>query len=360
MAEMLLDGTRRTPHTPALFGSRATACWAEALAELCGGKGLEGLPDCNERRLRELLLERLPAQGIPPAQVLGMAEELHHLADEGVRWCRDQSKDFARLERTVAAIEADARRASGVATRIGRATGARVVNWCDTYKGQPGDDDRLERCEVFSVTALEGGALRLESASGVALTVAVGTWGVGRSRVGDRFHMEVRSGADGPQVVRVASAAPLAATRPEPDPAERPDVLGADQVVRLHVSPSWAPRASRDVELLGSQTLDDLHAAIKAAFEWKGDHLYLFRLGRAPYDVSADYLCEECRGASQFTDATLASLVLYPRRRFWYVFDFGDEALHEVEVVGVGPRSPRVRYPRLVVRRGKVLGPHRG
>jgi hypothetical protein len=172
--------------------------------------------------------------------------------------------------------------------------------------------------------------------------------------------MEVRPGADGPQVVRVAAAAPVAATRPEPDPSERPDLLHDDQVVRLRVSPSWAPKVSRDVELLGSQTLDDLHAAIQAAFGWTGDHLYLFRLGRASYDLSADYLCETCRGAVRFSDATLASLVLCPRRRLWYVFDFGDEALHQIDVVRVGPRLPRARYPRVVARRGKVLGRHRG
>ena len=109
------------------------------------------------------------------------------------------------------------------------------------------------------------------------------------------------------------------------------------------------------MELLGEQTLDDLHAAIQAAFGWDDDHLYLFRLGKSPRDRSADHLCAGCDDGELFTDAALASLPLYRRRKFWYLYDFGDCLLHEVQVVKIGPRPPRARFPRCVARQGKVL-----
>jgi hypothetical protein len=351
---ILIAGGLGSPRTPALFGDGIDEAWRAMLKELCGTGRVSELLACDERRLREVLLEGLPAQGVPPAQVLGMTEELQVAADDATRFGIAAAGDRDRFQRIAVALETDARRASGVATAIGRVTRARVVNWCNTYPKRPGDDDRLERCEAFRVTALEGGTLRLESAAGIVLTVPVGRWAVGRSRAGDRYYLETGAGTAGPRLVRLAAAAPVAATKPEQDPAERDDLLGPDQAVRLHISLSSAPGVTRDVELLGSHTLDDLHAAIRDAFEWEGDHPYLFRLAKDRHDPSADHLCEEFGATPRSTDAPLASVTLYPRRKFWYVWDLGKYILHDVEVAWIGPRPPRARFPRFVARHGKL------
>ena len=41
-----------------------------------------------------------------------------------------------------------------------------------------------------------------------------------------------------------------------------------------------------------------------------------------------------------------------PGRKFEYMFDFGDEWLHEVELLSVNPASPDGKYPTVVKRKG--------
>jgi hypothetical protein len=46
-------------------------------------------------------------------------------------------------------------------------------------------------------------------------------------------------------------------------------------------------RIWRMIEVLGSQTLDDLHWAIQGAYGFDGDHLYSFFMSGKPWDLSS-------------------------------------------------------------------------
>ncbi len=47
---------------------------------------------------------------------------------------------------------------------------------------------------------------------------------------------------------------------------------------RFRVELEWREEVWRNIEIRGDQTLNDLHYAIQAAFNWDDDHLYAFFL----------------------------------------------------------------------------------
>lgn len=346
-AEDTLRIRRTCPRSLALHGEQATAVWAGVLDDLHGREGLRGFALLDEDRLRELLFSRLPAQGIPAGQVLGIVEELGELANETRRLGLATDDELSRARRVLEAVGADARRASAVATAIARTTGAYAANWSSIRDLRQEDFSRLEDCESYVVVALDGGTIRLESTSGRRLDVDAGRWAAARTRVGDRFFLEVRDEQGTARLVRIAAVSPLATGSPAPDPRSLPDSLREDGVVRLRVRLSWDHGVWCDLELLGSQTLDHLHDAIQDAFGWDRDHLYLFRLGRTSRDSEDDYLCADCEDGLHYADATLASLGLRRGRSFWYLFDFGDRLWHDIKVLRVGAPEVGVTYPRV-------------
>ena len=123
-AEDTLRIRRTCPRSLALYGEEATAVWVGVLDELRGREGLRTFVMLDEDRLRELLFSRLPAQGIPAGQVLGVVEELGELANEARRLALATDEELSRARRVLEPVGADARRASAVATTMARATGA--------------------------------------------------------------------------------------------------------------------------------------------------------------------------------------------------------------------------------------------
>lgn len=52
--------------------------------------------------------------------------------------------------------------------------------------------------------------------------------------------------------------------------------------------------------------------------------------------------------------AVLGELGLVPKQKFLYLFDYGDQNLFEVAVVGIKPKAERGKYPRVVDSKGKA------
>lgn len=125
------------------------------------------------------------------------------------------------------------------------------------------------------------------------------------------------------------------------------------------ITEAYADREiSRRIDILGHQTLHDLHAAIFEAFERWEEHLYEFNLGEGPADRSQIYAYhsdwdgdDEEEGDPETT--TLDALELSAGRRFGYIFDMGDQWEHIIEVVATKEGPGKGQYPRVV----KKVGP---
>jgi len=118
---------------------------------------------------------------------------------------------------------------------------------------------------------------------------------------------------------------------------------------------------SRVIDIRGSQTLDDLHEAIFAAFDRYDAHMYEFQIGgKKPMDKKAvryglafdgDFPENKTESAEA---ATIISLNLKTGNSFFYWFDFGDDWWHEVRLLAVNPPAKGGgRYPRIVERKGE-------
>ncbi len=126
-------------------------------------------------------------------------------------------------------------------------------------------------------------------------------------------------------------------------------------------------RVSRTISLLGHHSLRDLHEAVFPAFDRYDEHLYAFYFplnprarrfsSRQAQEFTVPSLVRP-RGRlgdpSQLNAArtTLDRLDLHVGLRFQYLFDFGDQWWHDIEVVAVRVADP-AGSTLIVERRGR-------
>jgi len=106
------------------------------------------------------------------------------------------------------------------------------------------------------------------------------------------------------------------------------------------------PPIWRRLEIPSGVTLDQLHEIIQRAFGWDGSHLWAFETRAGTYGIPDPEF-----GHRSATAATLADLAKRKGSRLRYVYDFGDDWVHDIEVEAVLPAEPGVAYPRCVTGR---------
>jgi len=144
----------------------------------------------------------------------------------------------------------------------------------------------------------------------------------------------------------------------------RPSAYASTQCIhRFKVSLRDRPDIWRLSDIKGNQMLSSLHKAIFKAFDRHEEHQYSFFLSNRPYDQSSEYTSP---GMGSGGPGKLASRIridsveLYGGREFLYLFDYGDEWWHDVELVSVTERVTRASYPRVVKKNGKSPPQHPG
>ena len=123
----------------------------------------------------------------------------------------------------------------------------------------------------------------------------------------------------------------------------------------------------RIVVLRGDHTLHNLHKIIFKAFDREEEHLYSFYFPKEPSgrdwkklkvkEYSSPFYLEEPNPLSDeepFNAAktSLDALHLKVGQTFEYLFDFGDNWLHEIKVVQIEPASRTRRLPIVSERHG--------
>jgi hypothetical protein len=124
---------------------------------------------------------------------------------------------------------------------------------------------------------------------------------------------------------------------------EQPGAAPAD-VLTLKVSlRGLRPPVWRRLEVPASITLERLHLVLQAAFGWSDAHLHSFE---APSSAGLGRRGSRILDGPVLHRTRLGSLVASPGDQLLYVYDFGDDWEHLIELEARGPADPTRRYPR--------------
>jgi hypothetical protein len=92
-------------------------------------------------------------------------------------------------------------------------------------------------------------------------------------------------------------------------------------------------------------TLAKLHDLIQTCFGWEGYHLHVFEVGGEQYGGP------DPDGMMEYKDerrAKLSQIVARGHKKFAYVYDFGDNWGHVIQVEKTLPAEAGVHYPRCI------------
>lgn len=106
----------------------------------------------------------------------------------------------------------------------------------------------------------------------------------------------------------------------------KPVVLPHDFVLRVSLR-EIVPEVWRRVRVPDGYSLDDLHVVLQFVFGWANYHLYDFRVADRRFEAPDPEAEDE-----DATAVSLRDLMLEPGDRFEYVYDFGDDWIHEIVV----------------------------
>lgn len=130
--------------------------------------------------------------------------------------------------------------------------------------------------------------------------------------------------------------------------------MSLEKIARIRIClAEIEPIIWRRVDVPIDLSLKGLHDVIQAAFGWQDYHLFEFRVGDKLYgipDPPEDY----GRKIHHAKLAKLEALLARGTAQFEYIYDFGDDWEHVVEIESVMLADPALNYPRFVegARRG--------
>ena len=120
------------------------------------------------------------------------------------------------------------------------------------------------------------------------------------------------------------------------------------------------PRVYREIEIPSEKSLYDLAAAIVQAFDFDFDHAFGFfsKPGYHVFDSPVRYeLFADLEGGSEAGSVKRTKVAqAFPAvgAKMQFLFDYGDDWRFQVEVIGLGQRVPKARYPKLLKAVGKA------
>jgi Plasmid pRiA4b ORF-3-like protein len=127
----------------------------------------------------------------------------------------------------------------------------------------------------------------------------------------------------------------------------------------LRVTLAGEKSVYRDIEIASSDSLYDLAEGIVQAFNFDFDHAFGFYTGltrktmmqaQPRYELFADM--GESTDAKSVKKTSIAQTFPKVGRKMMFLFDYGDEWLFRVEVVGLGHKVARARYPKIIASAG--------
>lgn len=128
------------------------------------------------------------------------------------------------------------------------------------------------------------------------------------------------------------------------------------EVLRLRLELQYVePLIWREVDVISSTRLDELHYVIQVVMGWEDDHLWAFQAGERRFERPHEEP-SVCGDLTEDASAISIETVLSGRgRRVLYNYDFGDDWLVAITMVSAGPLEQSVHHPRCVA--GERAGP---
>ena len=114
--------------------------------------------------------------------------------------------------------------------------------------------------------------------------------------------------------------------------------------ITLFANPSEdvPPGTEKTIEINGDRSLYSLHLAIQEAFGWDNDHMFSFfldnKIESSEYEYSGDPLGEHHKAfprdkSRPADEVEIADLPLEKGKRITYLYDYGDNIVHSVELI---------------------------
>jgi len=111
--------------------------------------------------------------------------------------------------------------------------------------------------------------------------------------------------------------------------------------------PYIEPPIWRRLEVPGTMTFGALHDVIQIAMGWEDCHLWMFYVGKTEVSPESEQFDFPGEPRAQSADCTTLEEMLSGRRiKFRYIYDMGDDWLHEIKVEKVFAAEQNVQYPR--------------
>jgi hypothetical protein len=138
-----------------------------------------------------------------------------------------------------------------------------------------------------------------------------------------------------------------AETPPTQDTMPAPQIIHQFKITLLNTHPAIWPR----IQVPGTYTFTNLHAAIQIAMGWENAHLHMFRIGkRSEIIIKGDDLDADLDDENTFngSETGVARFIKAPGDRAIYEYDMGDSWLHEVLLEGLFLKEKGIKYPRCI------------
>jgi hypothetical protein len=137
------------------------------------------------------------------------------------------------------------------------------------------------------------------------------------------------------------------ASRPGAPGRRPPRATDSQTIHRLKITLRGSkPPIWRRLDVPSGMTLQRLHATIQQAFDWMGDHCWVFSTPAGEYGVRDPYA-----GHYSAEHKKLSAVAPLPGNRIIYTYDFGDDWEHIITVEEVLAAEPGRSYPRCVTGR---------
>ena len=115
---------------------------------------------------------------------------------------------------------------------------------------------------------------------------------------------------------------------------------------------------SRTIEIEGTDSLYDLHLWIQNGFDWDNDHMFSFFMSNRIWDKQNEYSANPLGEhmtlsfgdfSKSASETEIGDLTLQKGSVFKYLFDYGDEIVHSINVIEIYENEdPDTVFPKLV------------